>query len=271
MNETALFDQEAEILRYVLRLALGRQEGSAWYDLEGTGALFVASATFFLLDVHSEWDVERFSVHTLRGLLQGLSRRTEQLQVEYQGRVRGRIAWPATYKARYGQDFDPSRYVCREVRHQYDTPENQLLKYLAERIDGCLKAVPAVLRSGVCYFSLSEVDRPRMTAVRLGDIEAAISQFRRNVYMREVTLPQEITDIHLVRARTAKMDEYRTVAEFYDRYQKVVATPSYKRITEIGKRMIPLPSRTGIDADRWLKLGADILSGYQKLGTTDRT
>jgi hypothetical protein len=90
-------------------------------------------------------------------------------------------------------------------------------------------------------------------------MEAALSQFRRSVYMRQVTLPPEITDIHLLAARTAKMDDYRSVARIYDRYREVVVTPSRDKITEIGKRILPLPSKTGEEADMWLELGAEIL------------
>lgn len=259
MSDTAIFQQEVAVLRSLLRLVLDRREPTAWQELADSGVLFAVSATFFLLDVDQERDVESFTIYTLGRLLQHLSRRTEQLQVEYQGRVRGRIVWPATYKARYGEDYDPSRYVCREVRHQYDTPENQLLKYLAERIDECLKVVPAVLRSGACYFAPSQAHRSLRTAIRLGNMETALNQFRRNIYMRDVTLPHRITDSHLQRARTAAMDEYRAVVRIYERYQEIVAAPSQDKITEIGRRMLPLPGRMGRDADPWLQLGADIL------------
>lgn len=94
-----------------------------------------ARATYFLLDTSEQYDAETFITYTLGRLMRQLNHNTRQQPVVYQGRVRGRIMWPATFKAHYGQDYDPSRYVCREVRKQYDTPENQLLKYLIEQLD----------------------------------------------------------------------------------------------------------------------------------------
>ena len=92
----------------------------------------------------------RFLDDGLSRILLHMTRRTEQQRVEQRSRVRGRVAWPATYKARYGEDYDPARFVCFEVRHQFDTPENQLVKHLVTQIEHCLQAMPPILRTGVC-------------------------------------------------------------------------------------------------------------------------
>ena len=106
-----------------------------------------------------------------------------------------RVAWPATYKARYGEDYDPARFVCFEVRHQFDTPENQLVKHLVTQIEHCVQAVPPILRTGVCYFPAGRLRGPFFVADRLAGLETALSRFRRNVTMRSVTLPDQITEI----------------------------------------------------------------------------
>ena len=260
MSETWLFEHEALVLRSLLRQALDTEQDRAWDKLEESGALYSVAATFFLLDVDPRGDVETFTVYKLGQLLQYLTRRTEQLQVELRGRVRGRVVWPATYKARYTQDYDPSRYVCREVHHQYDTPENQLVRYMAERIAECIKAVPEGLRAGACYFAASQAHRPLVTAVRLGNMRAALNRFRRNVYMQAVSLPPFITEEHQLRADTAALDEYRLAVRLYRQYQKLVASLSWEEMMKVGQRVLPLPHHPAGENDLWLRLGAEILS-----------
>ena len=84
-------------------------------------------------------------------LLHQLNRRSERMQETYHGQVHGQVLWEATYKARYSEEFNPSIYVCARMRHCYDTPENQLLKYLIERVEDCLKAVPPEIAPGWCF------------------------------------------------------------------------------------------------------------------------
>jgi hypothetical protein len=262
-------DGEMAVLRRLLGLAMAPQQEAAWQELERPAARFAIAATFFLLCVPARDesglpDVEFFAVNVLERLLQHLSRRTEELQTEYQGRVRGRIVWPATYKARYGQDYDPSRYVCREVRHQFDTPENQTVKYAAEHvIGGCLSAVPDLLRAGTCYQAFPREGREAHSrigiAIRLANIETALNRFRHNAYMREVTLPRQLTDTHTVRAGMAKLDEYRAAVQICRYYEEIVRAPSRATLVSIGQRVLPLPARTGDDAEPWLRLAAAIL------------
>ena len=99
---------------------------------------FAVVATYFVLDLDSGGGVEWFIVHTLSKLVPQLLHNTEQQPVMYRGQVRGRVRWPATFKARSTDDYDPTRYVCHEVRQRYDTPENQLVKYVMVQ----LTAVP---------------------------------------------------------------------------------------------------------------------------------
>ncbi|MEA3335164.1 MAG: hypothetical protein U9R25_04590 [Chloroflexota bacterium] len=263
MDSFPVVPLEAAVLNRLLRLTLDKDRPPAWRHLQDSGLLFSVAATYFLLHVEPRHDVERFTVYTLGRLLNHLNRRTEQHQLEYRGQIRGRIAWSATIKARYADSYDPSRYVCREVRHQYDTPENQLAKSLAEQIDRCLRAVPAALRQGVCYFAHSDRHRPVRTAVRLGNMQPALDRFRRNVVMRGVSIPAQITEEHLERARNSKLQEYRTVATIHDHYTKTILEISPARITAIGRQVLPLPGHLDPQALIWIELAADILRGRE--------
>ena len=52
-------------------------------------------------------------------------------------------------------------------------------------------------------------------ANRLAGLETALSRFRRNVYMRSVALPDPVTEMHMRRAITAKLADYRAAAELF--------------------------------------------------------
>jgi len=259
MGEETQFRTRIEVLESLLRKTLSLDPvEQLWGRFEAEIDLAVA-ATFFLLSLEWPGGVERFITHSLERLLQQLSRSTERQQVECRGQVRGRIEWPATFKARYAQDYDPSRFVCREVRNRYDTPENQLLKFVMESIDECLKAVPAVVREGVCYLPDTETALSLVTATRLGRMEATMRRLWRNVRLQEIHVPESITEYHLLRAQTAQLEEYAQVARVYRHYQAIVLRPSRDSLVRVGRHVLPLPCRRGEAEDRWIRLGAAIL------------
>lgn len=250
---------EPAVLRRLLGLLMQPEQLPGPADILDAASQPGARSAFFLLDCDEQGDVERFVLHTLRRLFQHLSHLTMQRQVERQGRIRGRVVWPATYKARYAQDYDPSRFVCREVQHKYDTPENQLLKFLVERIRECLQAVPPVLRSGACYFPAGKSECPKENAQRLMNIESAISHYRRNIHWRKITLVDRLSDLHLARAEAARIEEYAAALDLYQRYQQIVLSSSWAEIVRIGKRNLPLPASAGQEQDVWIRFGAAIL------------
>jgi hypothetical protein len=228
--------------------------------------LALVQAAYFLLDVEPGYDVETFLTSKLERLLRRISRSTEPLQTEYQGRVRGRIIWPASFKARYRQDYDPSRYVCREVKRQYDTPENQLLKFLVERIHEIVRSVPEVIRQGFCYFPSSET--PSLIEIRLRQMENALSTFRLDARLRDVSLPPRITESHILRAETARIEDYGDVAKVYRRYRQLVLSPEYQRtMMLVADRVLLLPGRVrGPDGEFWIKIAAELtLSNRRKI------
>jgi hypothetical protein len=225
---------------------------------------FAIAATYFLLDVRERASIERFATFTLGRILQQLTRETEQRYVTYSGQVRGRLNWSQTIKARYSQDYDPTRYVCREVKRRYDTPENQLLKRLVEDVHACVLAVPPVMRKGACYYPAREPGRyrPVATAIRLGRIETALNQARYNVRFREITRPDAISADHIRAAELSRQEEYADVALLYRHYQALVAAPDHwQALAHSGRRVLPLPARPDADGALWLQLGAAILKG----------
>lgn len=254
---------EGAVLRRLLELALDAGAADARLAAAPDAALRGLAATLFLLDEQAGRDALRFLQDGLNRILQHMTRRTEQQCVEQRSQVRGRVAWPATYKARYGQDYDPARFVCFEVRHQFDTPENQLVKRLVTQVEHCLQAVPAILRTGVCYFPAGRLRGPVFVASRLAELETALSPYRRNVYMRGVTLPDEITAMHVQRAVTARLADYRAAAALHAHLNAGAAAPAReplrRYLTGAGGWPLPLPGRAGAEAEPWIGYAAAVL------------
>jgi hypothetical protein len=249
-----------EVLESLLRryLELGRADFSAW----GQEPDFPTAATYFVLDLAAGQGVEPFVTFTLGRLLQQLSRTTLQLQAEYHGQVRGRVLWEATHKARYTESYDPNLFVCREVHQRYDTPENQLLKYMLLVIDECLKAVPPEIRQGNCYLPQRKpggFTAGLETINRLGSMEATIHRLQRSVRLIEIEAPSAINEYHLLRARTSRLEEYAEVAFLYDQYKRLVLQRSWNTLVESGHRVLPLPDSPNGQGERWVGLAATIL------------
>ena len=260
MNEMNITQNRLAVSESLIQQHMSLQHSAQLgVDLFNPESDFTIAATYFILNWEEEANVELFTTHTLERLLRQLSHSTEQHQVEYRGQVRGHVLWYSTYKDRYCEDYAPDRFVCQEVHLRYNTPENQLLKYLLERISVCVKSVPQIIRQGVCYVPDTEQSFPAITAIRLGRIETAINNFCRNVRLQEIQTPQRITEQHLRHAETAQLEEYGHVAKVYRCYRDIVETPSWDSLVNIGKRVLPLPGRTGERADRWIRLGALIL------------
>jgi Domain of unknown function (DUF2357) len=260
MPEPSFTRNDAAVMRRFVGLLMSPAPTVRFEKLLPPELYHAARSTYFLLDTSRDYDAENFITYVLSRLVQRLNRDTRQTTVTYQGRIRGRVVWPATIKAHYGQDYDPSRYVCREVRRKFDTPENRLLKHLLERLSECLKAVPQVVRSGICCYSLDGElrDFADSSAYRFERMERAIDSYLRHVALADVSSLQAVTEWHLLQAETARIDEYVEVARFFRRYQTVVSGKRWSTTFEIGKRMLPLPGWLDSDGDQWLRFALSI-------------
>jgi predicted nucleic acid-binding protein len=227
-----------------------------------------AGALYFLLDTGPprEPGVERFVTYTLDRLLVQLSRESERRPVTYQGQVRGRVLWPQTIKARHAEDFDPTRFVCRELVHRYDTPENRLLKYLLEQIAAAIAAVPPVMRGGFCYFPARRDGGAHFVdaQLRLAHIEAAVNRARYHVRLRDVTTVDAVSDEQLRLAEQTRQEEYIDVVRLYRRFRILVQgaelpAPGWSAaLIRAGGRALPLPATTAGGAS-WLALATAVL------------
>ena len=81
--------------------------------------------------------------------------------------------------------------------------------------------------------------------------------------MRSVTLPDQITELHVRRAVTAKLADYRAAAELYTHLNANAAAPGREPIqrylANMGQWPLPLPSRADADAEPWIGYAAAVL------------
>jgi hypothetical protein len=122
-----------------------------------------AGAAFFLCDRRPGFDVERWLIDEVGRILNAPVRQMETRLQETNGELRGKVHWPATFKARSGGEFNPVGFVCRENHHRYDTPENQTVLLVAGRIRAAIDLLPPTLRTG---FSDRPAARAKAVAYR---------------------------------------------------------------------------------------------------------
>jgi hypothetical protein len=260
----------SEVIEYYTRRCL--RPPADFSRAHGRQPEHAVCAVYFLLDLAGDPEVaptaglgalagvDPFVQFTLARLLMQLSHSTEQRPVEYRAQVRGRVLWNATYKARFSEEYNPTIYVCAQVRQRYDNPENQLLKYLLERIEKEIKDVPPAIRGGRCYLPQGESRLPQDTSHRLEALETAIHRLKRSARLREISTPLEISERHLLRAETARTEEYNTAAELYFHYKSTVLRPSWSRLATLARRILPLPAVLDETTRPWIDLVADLRS-----------
>jgi hypothetical protein len=243
-------DAEAGVLRRLLSLQLAQVEPPT----PDPGL----RAAYFLLDYDPGGiDAEQFATVVLERLLRQISRRTQQRQEQQRGRVRGRVDWAATVKARYGKGGDPSVLICREPYRVYDTPENQLLRFMVEQIIECLHRATPSLRQGRCY--LPGQARTLESSGRLARMEAALAQLRGHVVLRSIPMPAQIVPLHLLRATSTRAEDYAAVATLYRRYRAAVDGSGLAGLRPIGRRVLPLPATLDDAAEVPLRVAAGLL------------
>lgn len=258
-----LFPAETSVLQALLARQMSvRTDGLrlSGLDRPQQGAV---SAAYFLLDAPAKGGVERFVTFTLARLIEQLGRETERPYVLTMGQVRGQVNWQATVKARYGDDYNPSRFICREVRRDYDTPQNQLLKAVVEAIHECLLAVPRVIRYGACYYP---TDAPGKAAARtqaiLDRMETAVSRARHHVSYAAISRPLSVTEEHRRAAILSREEMFVEVTDTWERYQAMHKPASrVDALQAAGRRALLLPAQPDGEGVLWLRLGAAILQG----------
>ncbi len=247
------FADELLVLRCMLASGWHPPALPRWEALE-PGTRRGLGAVYLLVDPVEDADAESFFALTLLRLLRQIQHVTERQHVELQGSIRGHVLWPRTYKARSVQGFAPQHYICRQVTPRYDTPENQYLKFVVERLAETIADVPAAFRAGACFYPTQKAPQVLATKRLLSRIEAGLRVFRRHLVMQQVSLPPFLSDQHQLHAEHFKLEEYRHVARLYERLQKWEQAESWDLVTQSAARVLPLPRFSDEADEPWLSL-----------------
>jgi Domain of unknown function (DUF2357) len=252
-------DNEIKVLRRFVGWLMAPGSPRKVWERVAPETRFAMRSAYFLLDIDPGRDAESFVTVTLERLLQRASRVSEPLRVECRGQVRGRVVWPATFKARYREDLDPSRYVCRQIQREYDTPENQLLKFMVERIYESLRAIPAAIRNGFSYFPVTAGAGLLPAAERIERMESSVRNFHRHSRLRAVTAPSHITESHMLKAKMSHVEDYAEAADLYQSYARCFLRGDWRHASRIAKRVLPLPAEPTMEGETWIELGAELI------------
>lgn len=254
-------DAEAGRLRRLLGLTMAPPEPSAW-DSPGDQLRRAAAVAYLLLERRPQHSAASFLTAGLDNLLRELARSSARSSVADQGRLRGRVLWPATIAARAERGDGEQTFVCREVRHQYDTPENQLLRFVVELLHAGIQGLPAPLRTAICYAPGAIMAEGIPAAPRLEQIESALGRAKASAGLRAASLPARIGPGHLLRAETARNEGYASVSRIYRRYAALAAPATWRAaIGAVGRQTIILPADDSPAAAVWYELAAIALRG----------
>ena len=198
--------------------------------------------TWFLLHRTRAGDPTSFLTHTLDRLLRHISFQTDRAPREYHGRVRGKVAWPETIKSRYTSGHDPTIFVCREVKWHYDTPENQLLRFF--------------MRDGWCFYPGNLDDAGASIEEDLQPMLGALARLHRDARIRSISPPARITEQHLIRAESSKLEAYAILADLFRRYRACVHGRTWDGISHLARVMLPLPKQPDGEGEPWVRFAA---------------
>lgn len=212
-------------------------------------------AAYFLADTRAGRDVHTFVTRTLPLLLRQLQRTTQRERVPFQGQVRGRVDWPATYKARAQNDANPALFVCRPPHRQHDTPENQLLKFLLNAVAQQMEQIDPVMLTAV-HWTSGGASAPDWLAKRINDMRYQLRVAQSHVRLRQVETPAKITPRHLLKARASKTELYGQAADLIVRYQQLIEQADWTAVRPILAQTILLPTPGDPHADTCLALAA---------------
>lgn len=187
--------------------------------------------------------VSRFCLQTAPRLLPQLNRKTELQRVGGNAGITGRIDWSSTLKARLSEDASEAVFVLRENNRVFDRPENQLVKFLIDRIQRCLDNIPAAVWAWHAWgWRLNSADRaPFGVEEQLATLAHRARVLAAHISLRGVTLPETAADQQVAAARTARNPLYSQVVETYLLYRGVVETPNWNCWRTIVEATLPLP------------------------------
>ena len=154
-------------------------------------------------------------VKILPTLVRNLSHSTNKEEIETHGTIIGQINWNQTLKQRMKTGLkDKSLFVCNTNKKLYDLPENQLLKYLLNKINKFIKDINISYNENLKEDIINYHDY-------ISNIHIITSKTIKNVHLKEVELLGHITTKTIIKTIKSHNNLYESVVKVYNLYEKL--------------------------------------------------
>lgn len=194
--------------------------------------LTTLKAVHFLLS-----DEVRLLIKVLPQLVRNLSHSTRKETEIMRGNIRGRICWNETFKERMSLGFDDkSLFVCNPPSKYYDLEENQLLKFILNRIIYLKRNYVDFIQPE--NFDLEKVDKNKDWYTIVNDNFQISSRILKKVYFNDIS-DVKIKSKHIRKCLKNRNLFYHYLANVYNLYEELFISQDIDMLRElINKRII---------------------------------
>lgn len=156
-------------------------------------------------------------VEIMPTLMRNLSHSTRKETEEFRGQIKGQIDWNKTLKERMSQGFDDkSLFICQPPSKYYDLEENQLLKFL-------LNKIISLKNNFVDFIALTELDVEKIDSSdwqkKVSNIYQIAKKTLKKVYFDDITSIKVVKSKHLRKTYKNRNQLYHRVAKAYILYE----------------------------------------------------
>lgn len=156
-------------------------------------------------------------VEIMPTLMRNLSHSTRKETEEFRGQIKGRIDWNQTLKERMSQGFDDkSLFICQPPSKYYDLEENQLLKFI-------LNKIISLKNNFVDFIALTELDVEKIDSSdwqkKVSNIYQIAKKTLKKVYFDDITSIKVVKSKHLRKTYKNRNQLYHRVAKAYILYE----------------------------------------------------
>ncbi|MCC7554323.1 MAG: hypothetical protein KO202_07545 [Methanobacteriaceae archaeon] len=174
-------------------------------------------------------------IEVLPQLLRNLTHSTLKEKIESRGIIKGRVDWNYTYKSRYTLGYnDPSLFVCTPPLKSYDLCENQVLKFLIEKIiylyENPLQFIKNI--DGI------KTDWHSIISSRYFKAEKAMN----NIYFNNISSVKAISPKHLRKTQNNRNQYYKKVANLYKLYEELFIKNTLEKLKELLSKQLIKPA-----------------------------
>ena len=175
-------------------------------------------------------------IRILPFLVRNLSHSTNKEEIETHGNIIGQINWNQTFKNRMKTGLkDKSIFVCNTNKKLYDLPENQLLKYMLNKINKFIKDI------NITYDELYKEEVINYNDY-LNNIHIITHKAAKNPNLKNVLLPKHITTKTITKTIKSHNNLYEDLVNIYKLYEKLFITNDETILSELLNKQVLKPN-----------------------------